>query len=149
MTNGNQKGKVGEREVAALLREHGFEARRGQQFAGGGDSPDVVHDIPGVHIEVKRTERFLLWDALAQAGRDAPAGHTPIVLHRMNNRPWVAVLDAKALLALLGKEKAPAATGASSGIIRHRPLSLEPVDQFAPTPPVDKLPRRRVQGGTV
>lgn len=33
--NSRNKGKRGEREFAALLREHGFDARRGQQFAGG------------------------------------------------------------------------------------------------------------------
>lgn len=35
--NSRQKGKVGEREFASLLREHGFDARRGQQFSGGAD----------------------------------------------------------------------------------------------------------------
>ena len=35
--NSRRKGKVGEREFAALLRENGFDARRGQQFSG---SPD-------------------------------------------------------------------------------------------------------------
>lgn len=47
------KGARGEREFRDLLREHGFEARRGQQFAGGNDSPDVVTDLP-CHVEVKR-----------------------------------------------------------------------------------------------
>ena len=37
--NSRRKGKVGEREFAGLLREHGFDARRGVQFAGGADSP--------------------------------------------------------------------------------------------------------------
>ena len=36
--NSRRKGKVGEREFAALLREHGFDARRGQQFSGSPDS---------------------------------------------------------------------------------------------------------------
>ena len=52
--NSRQKGKVGEREFAALLRVHGFDARRGQQFAGGGDSPDVVSGaLRWLHIEVR------------------------------------------------------------------------------------------------
>ena len=42
--NSRQKGKVGEREFAALLRVQGFDARRGVQFCGGVDSPDVVSD---------------------------------------------------------------------------------------------------------
>lgn len=97
-----EKGKLGEREVAALLKEFGFEARRGQQFSGGGDSPDVVHDIPNVHIEVKRTETFALWDALAQATRDAAAsGNMPTVWHRKNKKDWVVVVDAREFLALM------------------------------------------------
>ena len=99
--NGCQKGKRGEREVAALLREYGFEARRGQQFSGGGDSPDVVHNIPGVHIEVKLTEAFKLWDALEQAKADQRPGDLPVVFHRKNRKDWVAVLDAKDFLSLM------------------------------------------------
>ena len=34
------KGKVGEREVAALLRQYGFEAKRGVQHQGGSDGAD-------------------------------------------------------------------------------------------------------------
>lgn len=95
-----EKGKLGEREVAALLQEFGFEARRGQQFSGGAGSPDVVHNIPGVHIEVKRTEALRLWDALAQATADAGLD-MPVVFHRASRRPWVVVLDARAFLWLI------------------------------------------------
>ena len=56
--NSRTKGKVGEREFAALLREHGFDARRpGQQFSGSPESPDSnVSDaaLPWLHVEVKR-----------------------------------------------------------------------------------------------
>ena len=97
-----EKGKGGEREVAALLREYGFEARRGQQFSGGDGSPDVVHNIPGVHIEVKRTERFSLYPALNQATEDSKETlKTPIVFHRMSRRRWVVVLDADDFLQIM------------------------------------------------
>ncbi len=83
--NSNLKGKVGEREFSALLRAQGYtEARRGQQYRGGGDSPDVV-GVPGVHHEVKRTERLALYDAVDQARRDAADGAMPVVAHRCNN----------------------------------------------------------------
>lgn len=95
------KGKVGEREVAALLKKHGFEARRGQQFAGGGDSPDVVHSMEGFHIEVKRSETFALYDALAQAEKDKKKGEDALVFHRRNNKPWVVAMDAEAFLKLM------------------------------------------------
>ena len=98
--NGNKKGKVGEREVAALLREHGFTARRGQQFSGGGDSPDVVHSIPNVHIEVKRTETLSLYKAMEQAREDC-AGKVPVILHRRNGKEWLAILPASDLLRTL------------------------------------------------
>ena len=102
MVNSNQKGKRGEREVAALLREYGFEARRGQQFAGGGDSPDVVHNIPGYHIEVKYTEKFQLWLAMDQACRDKKwKPDVPLVFHRKSRRPWVVVIPAKDFLKIM------------------------------------------------
>lgn len=95
MINGNKKGKVGERELAAFLRGYGYEARRGQQFSGGGDSPDVVSDVPGLHLECKRVEAGNLYKWLEQAKRDAAGtGKTPVVFHRKNREDWVVVLDA-------------------------------------------------------
>ena len=104
------KGKAGEREVVALLRQHVFEARRGQQFAGGGDSPDVIHNLPvaedcHIHIEVKRTEQLPLWAALDQANSDAPPGDIPVVFHRKNNKPWVVVLSARDFLTIMRRLK--------------------------------------------
>lgn len=96
-----EKGKAGEREVAAMLRERGFEARRGQQFAGGGDSPDVVHNIPGLHIEVKRTEKLDMYAALSQAEHDSKLLEYPVVFHRKNKRPWVIVMGAAEFLSLM------------------------------------------------
>ena len=84
-----EKGKRGEREVASLLRSYGYDCHRGQQFHGGADSPDVV-GLPGIHIEVKRTEAFRLWDALSQAKADA-GDKMPIVVHRKNDCEWVIV----------------------------------------------------------
>lgn len=90
--NSRTKGKAGELEVAGILRRHGIKARRGQQFSGSPDSPDVVADMPGIHLEVKRTERFELRAALSQAQRDAGDGEMPVVLQRGNRQPWVAVM---------------------------------------------------------
>ena len=86
------KGKVGERELASELRRlFGVDARRGVQYHGGADSPDVVADIPGVHIEVKRTERLSLYPAMRQASGDA-GDKTPIVFHRANHHEWLAII---------------------------------------------------------
>jgi len=87
------KGKRGELECAAELRRlFGVDARRGQQFHGGSDSPDAVADIPGVHIEVKRTERLSLYPAMRQAVRDAGADKVPIVFHRQNHEDWLVII---------------------------------------------------------
>lgn len=85
------KGKRGEREAAAEIeRLFGVPARRGQQFSGSPDSPDVVAGLPEVHIEVKRSEVFSAYKALAQAELDSHAEY-PLVIHRKNGKQWIAV----------------------------------------------------------
>ena len=79
--------------MASKLRDYGYDTKRGAQYHGGPDSPDVV-GLPGIHIECKRTERFHLWDALAQAKGDA-GDNIPVVMHRANDCPWVVVMELK------------------------------------------------------
>jgi len=96
--NSRQKGKVGEREFASLLREHGFDARRGQQFSGSPDSPDVVSEaLAWLHVEVKRVQNLNLTDACVQAAGDA-AGKPWIVAHRRNHAPWLITMRADTFL---------------------------------------------------
>ena len=93
MTQSRAKGCRGEREAAkAWATVMGGQARRGQQFAGGNDSPDVVSSYPGIHLEVKRCERGNPYEWLAQARRDG-AGKCPVVLHRRNNQPWLLIME--------------------------------------------------------
>ena len=103
--NSRAKGARAERELARALTGLGLgEARRGQQFAGGLDSPDVL--CPrlselGYHVEVKfyqncqmfRAATVATWDA--QATRDA-GELTPVIAHRWNRQTtwWVRVLPA-------------------------------------------------------
>lgn len=88
-----EKGKRGEREAAAELdRVLGLTARRGVQYAGGNGSPDVLHDLDGVHIEVKRAETLKLYEALRQATEDAGLGSVPVVMHRRNGQPWLWIV---------------------------------------------------------
>ena len=101
MPNSRSKGIRGELELAAFFRQHGIDARRGQQHAGGPGSPDVVHDLPEIHVECKRTETLQLWPSLDQARRDAREGDTPVVFHRPSHRPWIAILDASQFLQLV------------------------------------------------
>jgi len=91
MLNSRSKGARGERELAAKLREMGFgEARRGQQFSGSEDSPDVKA-IEGIHIECKRVETLNIHKAMAQAVGDA-GGNTPCVIHKRNRGEWMVTL---------------------------------------------------------
>jgi hypothetical protein len=93
-----QKGKRGEREaaneLAALL---GVNARRGVQYQGGPDSPDVVLDGVNIHVECKRTERLDLYAAITQA-RDECGDKVPIVWHRRNNHDSVVIIETSKLL---------------------------------------------------
>ena len=99
-----QKGKRGERECAAELGEllglaEGA-ARRGVQFAGGPESPDVVLDGVNIHVEAKRVERLQLWPAVEQAAKDSPPAAIPLVWHKANRRPSVVIVETSRLLEL-------------------------------------------------
>ena len=104
------KGKGGEREVVALLRGRGFVARRGQQYAGGPGSPDVIHNMEvaddcQIHIEVKRSEKLALWAALDQAEEDAPLADIPVVFHRKSRKHWVVILSAVDFITIMKRIK--------------------------------------------
>ena len=102
--NSRNKGKVGEREFASLLREHGFDARRGQQFSGSPDSPDVVSDaLAWLHVEVKRVQNLNLTDACVQAEGDC-GGKPWIVAHRRNHAPWFITMSSETFFNFLRGE---------------------------------------------
>ena len=83
--NGRRKGKVGELEAAATLRDlFGWAARRRQQFSGkSGDDDLLVDQTPSLFWEVKRVERLSIPKTMAtaveQAGRKCP-----VIMHRQN-----------------------------------------------------------------
>lgn len=91
--NSRQKGKKGELEACAKLREHGWEARRSQQYAGINHDADIL-GLPGHHIEVKRVERLNIEDAMTQAKTDCKNGEIPIVMHRKNHCEWLITIKA-------------------------------------------------------
>lgn len=85
------KGASGERQAAAAIaKAFGVNARRGQQFSGSPDSPDIVSDLP-IHWECKRVERGNPYVWLDQACRDA-GDKVPVVIHRRNNHEWILVM---------------------------------------------------------
>lgn len=98
--NGCAKGKVGERELAGVLRDAGWtDARRGQQRSGL-DQNDVI-GVPGWRIEAKRVERLNMFKAFAQAQRDAGGDEEPMVAARRNGGAWLAVVRLDTMLGIL------------------------------------------------
>lgn len=89
-----EKGKRGEREFASLCRSYGYQARRGQQYAGANGDADVV-GLPGIHVEVKRVERLDLLGAMSQSKAEAKEDELPIVAHRRNNAGWLITMAAE------------------------------------------------------
>lgn len=89
------KGKAGEREFARLCRQYGYDTHRTEQYRGNtGDAGDV-EGLPGIHVEVKRTEQLRIMDYMAQSTHDAIAagkGDIPIVAWRKNNCLWLVIL---------------------------------------------------------
>lgn len=106
VVNSRQKGKRGELEWAVFLRGHGYAARRGQQYNGLGGEDVVAEDLPGLHFEVKRTERFP-HEAVDQAARDA-GGRVPVVAWRRNRGPWLVILRAEDALPMFETQRAEA-----------------------------------------
>lgn len=99
--NSKQKGKRGELEVARILKDHGFDARRTAQFCGNtGEAADVI-GLEGYHIEVKRCETTKIWDWIQQAERDHKAGTIPLVVFRKNGESWKVTLDFEVFLDIL------------------------------------------------
>ena len=87
-----EKGRRGEQELAGLLRDCGYEIMRGgvQSY---GTIPDLV-GLPGVHIEVKRTEKTHIDEWMMQAIADSVRfkDGMPAVFHRRSRKPWLVTM---------------------------------------------------------
>ena len=92
MINSRQKGARFERQLAKVFREHGYEARRGQQYCGANGDADVV-GLPFTHVECKAVERLNIFDAMAQSKHDAKEGEIPIVCHKKNRTGWLVTME--------------------------------------------------------
>ena len=87
--NSRSKGARGERDFArAVTQTFGVKARRGRQYCGSPDSPDVQTGFDKLHFECKYVEAFNLYKAMDQAEGDA-GDKIPVVAHRRNKKPWV------------------------------------------------------------
>lgn len=90
--NSKKKGKRGELEIAHILQDRGYDARRSQQFCGAMGDADVI-GLPGVHIEVKRVEALNIENAMQQSRVDAREGEIPVVFHRRNGKKWLVTME--------------------------------------------------------
>lgn len=97
-----RKGADGERELADILRGYGYTIQRGGSMSFG-NCPDL-EGLPGIHIEVKRTERLNLTEAMMQAVRDAERfkDGMPTVFHRRNRHPWLVTMQLEDWMKLYG-----------------------------------------------
>lgn len=95
-----RKGAAGERELAAILRERGYDCQRGGSLSFG-EIPDVV-GLPGVHVEVKRVEKLNVGEAMEQAIRDSERmlDGIPALFHRRNRKPWLVTMRLEDWLSL-------------------------------------------------
>jgi len=134
--NSRAKGARGEREWRDQLRNEGFDARRGQQFSGGADSPDVIcESLPGLHWEVKRVEAGNPYIWMEQAQRDAGSAKMPVVAHKRNGKEWLCILRAEDFFTLLRETNQPLITNAQdkqgNGKGTHKPHHGTPAGRLA------------------
>ena len=98
-----RKGADGERELAAVLREYGYDIERGGSLSFG-EVPDLV-GLPGVHIECKRVERLNVPAAMQQAVKDSQRFRdgVPALFHRRNRQPWLVTIRLEDFMQLYQK----------------------------------------------
>lgn len=98
-----RKGAAGEKELAAILQEYGYDCTRGGSLTFG--SVADVTGLPGIHIEVKRVEKLNIVEALEQSIRDSERMRDglPALFHRRNRKPWLVTMRLSDWLKLYGR----------------------------------------------
>lgn len=98
-----RKGADGERELAAVLREYGYDIERGGSLSFG-EVPDLV-GLPGVHIECKRVERLNVPAAMQQAVKDSQRFRdgVPALFYRRNRQQWLVTIRLEDFMQLYQK----------------------------------------------
>lgn len=100
--NSRAKGARGERALAHVLRDQGYDCRRGQQYSGANGDADVV-GLPGIHIECKVYREQLrggLYGAMEQAYRDARVGEMPVVMQKKDWCRWLVTMNIEDWIAM-------------------------------------------------
>lgn len=103
--NSRTKGKVAELALAHMLQEAGYEARRGQQFKGTKDSPDVIcHDLP-IQWESKAVQSLNLHKAVNNLKEECATGKWRVVAWKKNHQGWLACLPMEDFLDIIKEWK--------------------------------------------
>ena len=102
MINSRNKGKRGELMLAAIFREYGYPARRGQQYSGANGDADVV-GVPFVHIECKWSNKTELHKWISQSVHDAKPGEIPIVCHKRDNEDFFVTLHIRDFIEIFNE----------------------------------------------
>ena len=100
-----RKGANGERELATVLREYGYNIERGGSMSFG-EVPDLT-GLPGVHTECKRVERLNVPEAMKQAQRDSDRfkDGAPTVFHRRSRESWLVTMRLADWMDLYQRQK--------------------------------------------
>ena len=87
-----RKGADGERELAELLKEYGYQVERGPS-QNYGTVPDLT-GLSGIHCEVKRCEQLRPYEWMQQAVDDSERFQDgmPVVFFRKNRKPWLVLV---------------------------------------------------------
>lgn len=95
-----RKGAAGERELAEILREYGYDCTRGGSLSFG-EVPDLS-GLPGIQIEVKRVEKLNVVEAMEQSIRDSEQMFDGVstLFHRRNRKPWLVTMRLEDWLVL-------------------------------------------------
>lgn len=117
--NSRAKGCRGERAFRDVLREAGYVARRGAQYSGHVEAPDVIcSDLPDIHFEVKCVEKLNVRKAVDQAIRDSKRIKYSVVAHKVNGGEWLATMEMRDLLDIIRRSDLPKT---------HSNTSIEPL----------------------
>jgi hypothetical protein len=105
------KGARGEREVAELFRQAGFDAKRSVgQYAESDNAPDVVvAGLGHLWLEVKRGAKTNIRAALRQAKEEAKPEQWPIAITRDDREPSAVVSMSFDVFAALLRKSYPEA----------------------------------------
>lgn len=110
-----QKGANGEREVMAILRDHGYPVERGGTQSYG-QRPDL-YGLDGVHLEIKRSERAQIWEWMKQSQEDAKRFQdgAATVIFRRNRSEWLICMTLTDWLKLYEDCRKPPGIAAEKG----------------------------------